>query len=87
MSMIVRSKPSRRSLRGRRSGREAEYIAANGPAAVDLADRVSQITPRGRREGGHSQDRALYTCGCGFAFDALVSTSVGCPHCGSTQAW
>lgn len=43
--------------------------------------------PRERRHGGPSQDRALYTCSCGLAFDALVSTSVGCPHCGRTQAW
>jgi hypothetical protein len=42
---------------------------------------------RERRHGGPSQDRALYSCSCGLAFDALVSTSVGCPHCGRTQAW
>jgi hypothetical protein len=42
---------------------------------------------RSRGQGGQTQDRALYTCGCGLAFDALVSTSVGCPHCGATQAW
>jgi hypothetical protein len=42
---------------------------------------------RSRRQGGQSQDRALYACSCGFAFDALVSTSVGCPHCGRMQAW
>ena len=29
----------------------------------------------------------MYTCQCGYVFDALVSTSVGCPHCGHTQAW
>jgi hypothetical protein len=39
-----------------------------------------------RRAGG-PQDRALYTCGCGYAFTAAVSTSVGCPHCGTDQAW
>jgi hypothetical protein len=39
-----------------------------------------------RRAGG-PQDRALYTCGCGYAFTAPVSTSVGCPHCGTGQAW
>jgi hypothetical protein len=33
------------------------------------------------------EDTALYTCGCGFAFHAAVSTSVACPHCGSGQAW
>jgi hypothetical protein len=40
-----------------------------------------------RRELGPQADQALYTCGCGFVFHAVVSTSVGCPHCGDTQAW
>jgi hypothetical protein len=40
-----------------------------------------------RRELGPTQDQALYTCQCGFVFQAPVSTSVGCPHCGGTQAW
>jgi rubrerythrin len=34
-----------------------------------------------------SQDAALYTCGCGYVFKAAVTTSVGCPHCGTSQAW
>jgi hypothetical protein len=34
-----------------------------------------------------SQDAAMYTCGCGYVFKAPVTTSVGCPHCGSAQAW
>lgn len=33
------------------------------------------------------EDTALYTCGCGFAFQAPVTTSVACPQCGSGQAW
>jgi hypothetical protein len=44
-------------------------------------------TGRSRRHGGPSQDEALYACGCGYVFAALVSTSVECPGCGSTQAW
>jgi hypothetical protein len=44
-------------------------------------------SPRERRHGGPSEDRALYTCECGYAFEALVTTSVGCPHCARTQAW
>jgi hypothetical protein len=42
---------------------------------------------RARRAGGGPQDRALYSCACGFAFTATVSTTVGCPHCGTAQAW
>jgi predicted Zn-ribbon and HTH transcriptional regulator len=34
-----------------------------------------------------SQDAALYNCSCGFVFKAPVTTSVGCPHCGTAQAW
>lgn len=29
----------------------------------------------------------MYTCTCGFVFEADVSTSVACPHCGTSQAW
>jgi hypothetical protein len=39
------------------------------------------------RRGGGPQDRALYSCMCGYAFKAAVTTSVGCPHCGTEQAW
>jgi len=34
-----------------------------------------------------NQDSALYSCTCGYIFKAAVSTEVGCPHCGSAQAW
>lgn len=46
-----------------------------------------QPAPRSRRQGGGLQDQALYSCSCGYVFNAAVSTSVGCPHCGGTQAW
>ena len=44
------------------------------------------IRDRARRTSGN-EDRALYACSCGFAFKATVTTTVGCPHCGQTQAW
>jgi hypothetical protein len=47
---------------------------------------VLQTLARAKRSGG-PEDRALYECGCGHAFKAEVSTSVGCPHCGTNQAW
>jgi hypothetical protein len=34
-----------------------------------------------------SEDAALYNCSCGYVFKAAVTTSVGCPHCGTPQAW
>ncbi|HUA06604.1 MAG TPA: hypothetical protein VMB27_22045 [Solirubrobacteraceae bacterium] len=51
------------------------------------ASEQSDAPTRERRHGGPSEDRALYTCECGYAFEALVTTSVGCPHCARTQAW
>ncbi|HTU78846.1 MAG TPA: hypothetical protein VMF09_08825 [Solirubrobacteraceae bacterium] len=39
------------------------------------------------REAGGPLDRASYACACGYLFDASVSTSVVCPHCGADQAW
>jgi len=47
---------------------------------------VLQTLARAKRSGG-PEDMALYSCGCGYAFKAAVSTSVGCPHCGTKQAW
>jgi hypothetical protein len=47
---------------------------------------VLQLLARAKRSGG-PEDRALYSCACGYAFKAEVSTSVGCPHCGAGQAW
>jgi hypothetical protein len=78
--MLVRSKQRKRATDWRRqvhAGHSAERpgVAHQSPA------------PRERRHGGPSQDRALYTCECGYAFEALVTTSVGCPHCARTQAW
>ena len=47
---------------------------------------VLQTLARAKRSGG-PEDRALYSCHCGYAFKAEVSTSVGCPQCGTSQAW
>jgi hypothetical protein len=47
---------------------------------------VLVLLARAKRSGG-PEDRALYSCECGYVFEADVSTSVGCPHCGTKQAW
>jgi hypothetical protein len=39
------------------------------------------------RESGGPDDRAMYTCSCGYVFEADVTTTVTCPHCGCGQAW
>jgi hypothetical protein len=57
------------------------------PAAAALpADRRLDDERRMRAAGG-PDDRAHYACSCGYAFEANVSTSVACPHCGAGQAW
>jgi hypothetical protein len=48
--------------------------------------RVEPPAP-GRRSTGAPEDRALYRCGCGHAFQADVTASVGCPRCGTGQPW
>jgi hypothetical protein len=55
--------------------------AAEAPAEAD------HPAERRHRACVSPQDSALYTCGCGVAFQAAVSTSVTCPHCGAGQAW
>jgi hypothetical protein len=47
---------------------------------------ASPTKPRARR-GLPDQDRALYSCECGFAWHDEVTASPGCPHCGTPQAW
>jgi hypothetical protein len=61
--------------RSHRAGRTLRPVRP-APAAQD----------RAKRSGGPA-DTALYSCSCGFAFQAAVTTSVGCPHCGTSQAW
>jgi hypothetical protein len=39
------------------------------------------------RDAGGPRDRACYSCGCGYLFEAPVSASVQCPNCQAEQAW
>jgi hypothetical protein len=39
------------------------------------------------REAGGPEDNETHACACGYVFEAAVSTSVACPHCGAGQAW
>jgi hypothetical protein len=70
--------PKRRTTRTGRTRRPERE-----PARVP---RESEEVRAARRAGG-PEDRALYSCMCGYAFKAAVTTSVGCPHCGTEQAW
>lgn len=80
--MLVKSKRER-SVKWPRQGRDRQH----GSQPHTAAAHSQPVTARERHHGGPTQDRALYTCECGYAFEALVTTSVGCPHCARTQAW
>ena len=57
------------------------------PAKTTTAVHESALRTRDARRGSGPEDNALYSCMCGYAFTAAVSTSVDCPHCGTEQAW
>ncbi len=86
--MKVRASPHRLRTRPR-LGRRATSAAS--PVDVrhqpeEPAQRPAAPQARERAAGG-PEDRAAYRCTCGYVFEAPVSTTVGCPHCGGTQAW
>ena len=57
-------------------------------AAAEEADPEGHLQAERRmRQAGGPEDTAFYRCSCGYAFEADVSTSVQCPHCGTDQAW
>jgi hypothetical protein len=72
--------PKRRRARPARSARPEPPQPAPEPPSQ------SSETQAARRAGG-PEDHALYSCMCGYVFTAEVTTSVGCPHCGTEQAW
>jgi hypothetical protein len=81
-----------RSHRSRSHPRIARGVARGmATAAETRADAVpqpEQPSPQAReRAAGGPDDRAAYRCACGCVFEAPVSTTVGCPHCGGAQAW
>jgi len=86
--MTVRSNPRASSTQGPRLGWRARKHAAGTTSGVQSGGGLHNLaSSRHRRDAGVPQDRALYSCDCGLVFHAAVSTSVGCPECGSTQAW
>lgn len=73
---ITEALPIRRGERARRQERRRR-----------TTPRKAWIETESHRRAGGPEDRALYACSCGYAFEADVTTSVGCPHCGQSQAW
>jgi rubrerythrin len=80
---LTKTKPFRRRAEKARKAprRHSEPRAAADPRP---AMPVSQV--RARRGSG-PEDRALYSCECGFAWTGEVTASPSCPHCGQPQAW
>ena len=62
--------------------RRAEARRGGHPRPVPVRNDVDRA-----RDAGGPLDIAFYGCDCGYQFNAAVSTSVSCPHCGSLQAW
>lgn len=65
-----------------RAGRRLHVVPPSHP----LPEPMHPAERRMRGAGG-PDDRACYSCGCGFVFVAPVSTTVHCPHCDAGQAW
>jgi hypothetical protein len=80
MQLTTKTKSFRRSLRQP----QAPTRRASQPRQRASALPVSQV--RARRGSG-IEDRALYSCECGFAWTGEVTASPCCAHCGTPQAW
>jgi rubrerythrin len=65
--------------------REEDPVAEQQAHPEALAD--EHVAERRHRASVAPEDVAHYVCSCGFQFQASVSTSVSCPHCGTGQAW
>jgi hypothetical protein len=93
MNVLARSRSGTSGIRRRRRDArkqpdgKAEAAQKAAPARTDMAAPTQTPPSRRRREAGPPPDLAVYSCRCGLVFEAPVSTSVGCPHCGRTQAW
>ena len=83
---MIRVRPLRQATRRMSPAqRRPHLVPVPQPAVPEPSPEVK--ASRRARESGGPEDRAFYTCSCGYAFDAHVTTSVACPHCGITQAW
>ena len=80
MQLTTKTKSFRRSLRQPQA--PTRRASEPRPRAGTLS--VSQV--RARRGSG-IEDRALYSCECGFAWTGEVTASPCCAHCGTPQAW
>lgn len=75
------------TFRTGRPARAKRRPAARRGAARQPTPEVPPSPTRDQARVGAPQDRATYNCSCGYIFQADVTTSVGCPHCGCELAW
>ena len=88
--VLARSKTGVTKLRRNRHNeakREPAGIEGQPDRPATQTARPPHATAARRRLEPATEDQAMYSCACGFIFQAAVSTSVGCPHCGGSQAW
>lgn len=83
--MTVHTRSDRRSGTPRLARRVQRRVTLVEAEPLEL--QVPALPQARERAAGGPEDRAAYRCECGFVFEAPVSTTVGCPHCGGTQAW
>jgi hypothetical protein len=76
----------RRSRRRRPTGRVGASLHKRPLEPAPTPEPRDVAVERVRAAGG-PLDEASYTCQCGYLFAAPVSTTVACPHCGTSQAW
>jgi hypothetical protein len=81
---LAERRPARRGTRRRRARQPA---AGPAEAAATAASRPVDTATQRVRDAGGPIDHASYSCQCGLLFQAKVSTTVKCPHCGADQAW
>ena len=79
---LTKTKSLRRSRRQTKNQTPSARRASEPRPRTALP--VSQV--RARRGSG-IEDRALYSCECGFAWTGEVTASPCCAHCGTPQAW
>lgn len=77
----------RRAHRARRGHRAAPPDSDPAAPKPDIVAQRTDPAAQRVREAGGPTDQACYSCQCGYLFAAPVSTTVDCPHCGTSQAW
>jgi hypothetical protein len=87
MTVLAKSKSGAALLRRHREERPGRVAGRKEAEKAPETTVTRSSAARRRREAGAPTDAAMYACHCGFVFQALVSTSVDCPHCGGAQAW